>query len=69
MNTYHYYTLRTKDKLLRIVYCITDDIIFTTNLKEKTVAIHFNNTSLPKNCKSITYEDYIRLLTYYKCIK
>ena len=69
MNTYYYYVLSTlKNKVIRIVYCVTDDIIISTNLKDKTVGLHFNNTVLPQDTKKIEYSDYLRLLTYYNCI-
>lgn len=69
MNKYYYYTIGTlKDKIIRIVYCVTNDIIITTNLKSRNVKIHFNDTTLPQDCKEIIYEDYLRLLTYYNCI-
>ena len=65
MNIYYLHIFRE----IKTVYLATNDIIISTVLNTKDTKINLHNTMLPTNIKRIDYKEYIRLLTYYKCIK
>lgn len=70
MTSYYYQLIHSKQYgRIEIVYYLTGDVIITTNLNDNTTSLYYNDTVLPADVKKINYEDYIRLLTLYKCIK